>query len=63
MKYRYADNKYMHFMTANSYEKLCGDLLAVHQRRCTLGKMESFSRLNSDEITNLWIKLCNLYRI
>jgi hypothetical protein len=50
-------------MTANSYEKLCGDLLAVHQRKCTLGKMESFNRLASNEITNLWIKLCNIYRV
>jgi hypothetical protein len=44
-------------------EKLCGDLLAVHQRKCTLGKIETFSRLASDEITNLWVKLCNLYRV
>jgi hypothetical protein len=28
-----------------------------------LGKMETFSRLASDEITNLWVKLCNLYRV
>jgi hypothetical protein len=34
-------------------EKLCGDLQAVHQRKCTLGEMEIFSRLASDEITNL----------
>jgi hypothetical protein len=34
------------------YERLCGDLLAVHQRKCTLGKMETSSRLASDEITN-----------
>jgi hypothetical protein len=39
------------------YERLCGDPLAVHQRKCTLGKMETFSRLASDEITNLWVKL------
>jgi hypothetical protein len=38
-------------------ERLCGDLLTVHQRKCTLGKMETSS---SDEITNLWVKLCNL---
>jgi hypothetical protein len=38
-------------------EKLCGDLLAVHQRQCTLGKMETFSHLASDGITNLWVKL------
>jgi hypothetical protein len=44
-------------------EKLCGDLLTVHQWKCTLGKIETFSRLASDEITNLWIKLCNLYRV
>jgi hypothetical protein len=44
-------------------EKLCGDLLAVHQMKCALGKMETFSRLASDEITNLWVKLCNLYRV
>jgi hypothetical protein len=25
--------------------------------------METFSRLASDEITNLWVKLCNLYRV
>jgi hypothetical protein len=34
-------------------EKLCCDLLVVHQRKCTLGKMETFSRFASDEITNL----------
>jgi hypothetical protein len=45
------------------YEKLCGDLLVVHQRKCTLGKMETSSRLASDEITNLWVKLCNLCRV
>jgi hypothetical protein len=33
--------------------KDCGDLLAVHQRKCTLGKMETSSRLASNEITNL----------
>jgi hypothetical protein len=44
-------------------EKLCGDLLAVHQRKCTLGKMETSSRLASDEITNLWVKLCKLCRV
>jgi hypothetical protein len=26
-------------------ERLCGDLLAVHQRNCTLGKMETFTQL------------------
>jgi hypothetical protein len=41
-------------------EKLCGDLLVVHQRKCTLSKIETSSRLASDEITNLWVKLCNL---
>jgi hypothetical protein len=35
------------------YERLCGDLLVVHQRACTLGKMETSSHLASDEITNL----------
>jgi hypothetical protein len=35
------------------YEKLWGDLLAVHQKKCTLGKMVTSSRLGSDEITNL----------
>jgi hypothetical protein len=44
-------------------ERLCGDLLAVHQRKCTVGKMETSSRLASDEITNLWVKLCNLCRV
>jgi hypothetical protein len=44
-------------------ERTCGDLLAVHQRKCTLGKMETFSRLASDEITDLWVKLCNLCRV
>jgi hypothetical protein len=44
-------------------ERLCADLLAIHQRKCTLGKMESSSRLASDEITNLWVKLCNLCRV
>jgi hypothetical protein len=24
------------------YERLCGDLLAAHQRKCTLGKTETF---------------------
>jgi hypothetical protein len=38
-------------------EKLCGDLMAVHQRKCTLSKMETSSRLASDEITNLWGKV------
>jgi hypothetical protein len=41
-------------------KKLCGDLLAVQQRKCTLGKMETFSWLASNEISNLWVKLCNL---
>jgi hypothetical protein len=27
------------------------------------GKMETFSRLAIDEITNLWVKLYNLYRV
>jgi hypothetical protein len=44
-------------------ERLCGDLLAVHKRKCMLGKMETFSRLASDEITNLLVKLCNLCRV
>jgi hypothetical protein len=44
-------------------ERLCGDLLAVHQRNYALGKMETFSRLASDEITDLWVKLSNLYRV
>jgi hypothetical protein len=44
-------------------EKVCGDLLAVHQRKCTLSKMETSSHLASDEITNLWIKLCKLCRV
>jgi hypothetical protein len=26
-------------------------------------KMETFSRLASDEITDLWVKLSNLYRV
>jgi hypothetical protein len=37
--------------------------LAVHQRKCTLGKMETFSHLASDEIINPWVKLCNLCRV
>jgi hypothetical protein len=41
-------------------ERLCGDLWAVHQKKCTLGKIETSSRLARDEITNLWVKLCNL---
>jgi hypothetical protein len=45
------------------YKRLCGDLLAVHQRKCTLGKMETSSRLASDEITNIWVKLCILCRV
>jgi hypothetical protein len=44
-------------------ERLCGDLLAMHQRKCTLGKIETFSHLASDEITDLWVKLCNLWRV
>jgi hypothetical protein len=40
-------------------KKLCGDLLVVQQRKCMLGRMETFSRLASDEIINLWVKLCN----
>ncbi len=39
------------------YEKLCGDLLAMHQRKCTLGKMETSSRLASDEITTRGYKV------
>jgi hypothetical protein len=46
-----------------SWHALRGDLLVVHQRKCTLGKMETSSRLVSDEITNLWVKLCNLCRV
>jgi hypothetical protein len=42
-------------------ENLCGDLLVMHQRKCTLGKMKTFSRLASDGITNMWVKLCNLF--
>jgi hypothetical protein len=44
-------------------ERLSGDLLAVHQRKCIVGKIETSSRLGSDEITNLWVKLCNLCRV
>jgi hypothetical protein len=44
-------------------ERLCGDLLTVHQSKCTLGKIETPNRLASDEITNLWVKLCNLCRV
>jgi hypothetical protein len=29
----------------NTVKKLCGDLLTVHKRKCTLGKMETFSHL------------------
>jgi hypothetical protein len=43
-------------------EKLCDDLLDVHQKKCTLGKILTFSHLASDEITNLRVKLCNHYR-
>jgi hypothetical protein len=25
--------------------------------------METFSRLASDEVIHLWVKLCNLYRV
>jgi hypothetical protein len=46
-----------------SCERLCVDLLAVHQRMCMLSKMETFSCLASDEITNLWVQLCNLCRV
>jgi hypothetical protein len=34
-------------------EKLCGDLLAVHQRKSMLGKIETFSHLANDKIINL----------
>jgi hypothetical protein len=44
-------------------ERLYGDLLAVHQSKCTLDKMETFSLLASDEITNLWVKLENLCKV
>jgi hypothetical protein len=44
-------------------ERLCGDLLAMHQMKRTLGKMETFSHLASGEITNLWVKLCNFCRV
>jgi hypothetical protein len=44
-------------------EGLCGYLLAMHQRKCTLGKIETFSRLASVEITNLWVNLRNLCRV
>jgi hypothetical protein len=44
-------------------EKLCGDLLVVHQRNCTLDKIETFSHLASDETFKLWVKLCNLCRV
>jgi hypothetical protein len=54
----------VNILRAGKYcERLCGDLLAVHQRKCMLDKMETFSHLASDEITNLWVKLCNLYRV
>jgi hypothetical protein len=33
-------------------EKLCGDLLTMQQRKCTLKK-----------ISNLWVKLCNLCKV
>jgi hypothetical protein len=45
------------------YEKLCGDVLVVHQTKYALGKMETFSHLARDEITNLCVKLCNLCRV
>jgi hypothetical protein len=35
----------------------------MHQWKYTLGKMETFSRLASNKITSLWVKLCNLYRV
>jgi hypothetical protein len=34
-------------------KKLYGDLLTVHQRKCTLDKIETSSHLASDKITNL----------
>jgi hypothetical protein len=37
--------------------KDCGDLLAMHQRKCTLGKIKTLSHLASDGITNLWGKV------
>jgi hypothetical protein len=49
--------------TGKHCERLCGDLLAVHKRKCILAKIETSSRLASDEITNLWVKLCNLFRV
>jgi hypothetical protein len=47
----------------NCCERLCGDLLTAHQRTCMLDKMETLSHLASAENTNLWVKLCNLYRV
>jgi hypothetical protein len=41
--------------TRKCCERLRGDLLAMHQRKCILGKMETSSHLASDEITNLWV--------
>jgi hypothetical protein len=43
--------------------RLYGDLLVVHKRKCTLGKMETLSCLVSDKITNIWVKLCNICRV
>jgi hypothetical protein len=54
---------WMFYGLENAVKKLCGDLLAMQQRKCTLSKMETSSRLASDEITNLWVKLRNLYRV
>jgi hypothetical protein len=34
-----------------------------HQMKCMLGKMETFSHLASDEITNLGVKLYNICRV
>jgi hypothetical protein len=32
---------WMFYGLGNAVKKLCGDLLAVHQRKCTQGKMET----------------------
>jgi hypothetical protein len=35
----------------------------MQQKKCMLGKMETFSRLASDKITNPWVTLRNLCRV
>jgi hypothetical protein len=41
----------VHYKLDETIEKSCSDLLAIHQRKCILGKMEIFYSTTGDEIT------------